>query len=449
VNVTQRLAAFAVSAAVPEEARESASRALLDTLGVALAGARTEAARIIAGSIREQGGAPEATVLGADFRAPAAEAALANGVAAHALDFDDVSATMRGHPSVPLVPALFALGEARAAAGRDVLDAFVVGFEIECKLGRVIGGPAYTLGWHATSVFGTVGAAAACARLLGLSVKQTASALAIAASLAGGLQANFGTMTKPLHAGWAARSGLTAAALAGRGLSAATGAIEVGFLRAFSGGAEIDPRPLIDALGNPWEILDPGIGVKLYPCCYATHRAIDAALDLRNRHRLTPDQIEEVTVCVSRGTLVPLIRRPPESALEAKFSMEYCVAAALLDGRVDLDTFTEEAIRRRNVASLAGRIHAEETEREMDFPIEGEAEVTVRLKGGGSLSVKVEVPRGDPRRPLTWDELTAKFHECVGGPVPEAVVDELVESFRNLDEIRDVGALMRLLRVSA
>lgn len=449
MNATQRLAAFAVSAAIPAEAREPARRAILDTIGVALAGAGTEAARIIAGSVRQQGGTPEATVLGAGIRVPAPEAALAGGVAAHALDFDDVSATMRGHPSVALVPALLALGEARAASGRDVVHAFVVGFEIECKLGRVIGGPAYALGWHATSVFGTLGAAAACARLLRLSAEQTASTLAIAASLAGGLQANFGTMTKPLHAGWAARSAVTAAALAGRGFSAGSDAIEAGFLRAFSGGAEFDPRPLVDGLGMPWEILDPGIGVKLYPCCYATHRAIDAALDLRDRYGLTPDQIGNVTVRVSRGTLVPLIRRPPQSALEAKFSMEHCVATALVDGRVGLDTFTDEAIRRRDVAALAGRIHVEETEREMDFPIGGEAEVTARLVDGGSLSVRVEVPRGDPRRPLTWEGLTAKFRDCARGAKLEGTVEELVESVRGLDEMRDVGALMRLLRAPA
>ena len=181
------------------------------------------------------------------------------------------------------MPAVFAMGEKLGSSGRDVIDAFVLGFEVECRLGRAIGGPHYALGWHATSTFGSLGAAAACARLMRLDPERTQTALAIAASLASGIRQNFGTMTKPLHAGWAARNGVIAAQLAQRGFSADAEALEGenGFLRAASGGAEYDPLAAVRSLGESWEIVSPGIGVKLYPCCYATHRAIDSALEAR------------------------------------------------------------------------------------------------------------------------------------------------------------------------
>jgi 2-methylcitrate dehydratase PrpD len=204
MSTSRALAQFAActpAEAIPGEALGRARRAFLDTLGVSLAGTREDASRIVAEMVREEAGSPEATVFGRAFPAPAPAAALANGTSAHALDYDDVSASMRGHPSVPLVPAVLALGEKLRASGRDVLEACVIGFEAECKLGRAIGEPHYALGWHATSTFGTVGAAAACARLLHLDADRTAAALGIAASLASGIQANFGTMTKPLHAG--------------------------------------------------------------------------------------------------------------------------------------------------------------------------------------------------------------------------------------------------------
>ena len=190
---------------------------------------------------------------------------------------------MRGHPSVPLLPAVLAVGEKLGSSGRELVEAFVLGFEVECKLGRAIGGPHYALGWHATSTFGTIGAAAACSRLMRLDIGRTQTALAVAASLSSGLRQNFGTMTKPLHAGWAAHNGIVAAALAQRGITADAAALEgqSGFFRAMSGGAEYDPTAAVRDLGEPWEIVDPGVGVKLYPCCYATHRAVDAALAIK------------------------------------------------------------------------------------------------------------------------------------------------------------------------
>ncbi len=447
MNVSERLARFvAETEGVPEEALVQARRAVLDTLGVTLAGSREESAHTIADWLREQGGRAEATVLGRGFRAPVADAALANGTAAHALDFDDVSLPMRGHPSVPLLPAAIAVAEQAGRSGRDLLAAFVLGFEVEAKLGRAIGEPHYALGWHATSTLGTLGAASACARLLRLDAAQTRMALGIAASLAAGLQQNFGTMTKPLHAGWAARSGAFAAGLAARGFTADPRALEgeSGFLRAMSGGAEIDLEPFA-ALGEPFEITSSGFGVKLYPCCYATHRTLEAALDLRQRYRIDPAGIAAVRVEVSRGTLVPLRREPPATGLEGKFSLEYCLAAALLDGRVGMASFTDEAVRRPAVRKLMSQVHAEEGEEAGAVPIGGYAEVRIRLLDGGEHSLRVDRPRGDPALPLSWDELAGKFRECTEGILSAEATERAADLVARLEELPDVFSLTETL----
>ena len=454
MNIGERLASF-VAETRPEEisseARLQARRAVLDTLGVTLAGCAEPGSRIVADWVREQGGAAESSVLGQDFRVSATEAALANGTSGHALDYDDVNMSMRGHPSVPLLPAALALGEKLGSSGRQLVEAFVLGFEVEAKLGRVIGGPHYALGWHATSTFGSLGAAAACARLLELDAERAQAALGIAASLASGLRQNFGTMTKPLHAGWAARNGVLAASLAQRGFTADAQALDGpnGFLRAASGGADVDPAKAVDGLGDPWEIVSPGIGVKLYPCCYATHRALDAALELRETRHLDVSSIAKVRAKVSRGTLMPLIRGRPGSGLQSKFSLEYCLAAALLDGQVVLSTFTDEAVRRPAAQDLLSRVEAVEDEQEVAFPIGGFAEIAVVTGEGEEYAVRVERPKGDPRRPLTWDELAAKFRDCAAAVLEPAGIEEAIAAIDGLEDLPEVAQLAAALAGAA
>lgn len=449
MDVTQRLAEFVArtpSDVIGSKAREQATRAVLDTLGVMLAGCREAAAQLVAGHVREQGGREEASVFGTGFRAPAAQAALVNGTAAHALDYDDVTTSMRGHPSAPLLPALLAIGETIGSSGRDLLDAYVLGFEVECKLGRSIGEPHYALGWHATSTLGTLGAAAACARLRRMDAAQARDALGIAASLASGLQANFGTMTKALHAGWAAHNGVLAADLAARGFEASADALEApsGFLRATSGHAKIDVAAAVRGLGEPWEIVEPGIGVKLYPCCYATHRSIDAALEVRRLAAFDAHRIEAVEVHLSKGTLLPLIGRPPEIGLEAKFSMEYCVAATLLHGAPGLAAFTDAASARPDVQAIAGRVQAIEDGPAMAYPIEGWSQIVVTANGERFVAT-VETPRGDPQNPLPWNELAAKFRECADTVLtPDGVerVLTLCVRLHDLPNIRELADAM-------
>jgi len=449
VKITQRLAEFVAAApseSIPLEARVQARRAVLDTVAALLAGTREDCSRITAEQAREQGGAEEAFVFGHAFRAPAAEAALVNGTSAHALDFDDVSVSMTGHPSVPLIPAVLALGEKLGSGGRDVIDAFVLGFEVECKLGRLIGAPHYALGWHPTSTFGALGAAAACARLLQLDAGRTHMALGIAASLASGVRQNFGSMTKPLHAGWAARNGIVAATLAGRGLTADAEALEGpgGFLRAASGAAEFDAASL-GHLGDPWEIVSPGIGVKLYPCCYFTHSAIDAALLLRPSIEDRLDAVERVGVSVSPGTTMVLRKTLPNTGLESKFSMEYCVAAALTDGAVTLGTFTDDAVAQPQVTALMTRVKVMEDRPPASVSIGGTAVVRAQLDGQTIESPTVEIPRGDPRNPLSWDELCAKFRDCAATVLSADEIEAVIRLIDNLDDIQDAGELSRLL----
>jgi 2-methylcitrate dehydratase PrpD len=447
VNAGERLARFVAEAeSIPEDALHQAKRSALDTLGVALAGSCEESARAVAGWLREQGGRPEAVVLGRAFRLPAADAALANGTAAHALDFDDVSLPMRGHPSAPLLPAVLATAESVGSSGRDLLTAFVLGFEVQAKLGRAVGASHYALGWHATSTLGTLGAAAGCARLLRLDAGRTWMALGVAASLASGLQQNFGSMTKPLHAGWAARSGVVAAQFAARGFSADAAALDgpAGFLHAMSGGAEPDLTPL-DALGGPFEIVSPGVGVKLYPCCYATHRAIDAVLELRSAHGIAVANVAEVRVEVNRGGLLPLRREPPATGLEAKFSLEYCLAAALTDGAVGLPSFTDEAVLRPAMRELMAKVSASEGAEAADFPVGGCAEVRIVLRNGTEHGRRVDVPRGDPSRPLSWEDMAAKFRDCAALALPAERVEGALRLTEGLDGLDNVGRLTEAL----
>jgi 2-methylcitrate dehydratase PrpD len=446
VNITQRLAEFIActpSSAIPADAVEQARRAFLDTLAVTLAGSREEASALVAAMVREQDGRGEATVFGHTMRAPASEAALVNGTSGHALDFDDVSMSMRGHPSVPIVPAILALGEKLGAGGRDAIEAFVLGFEVECKLGRLIGARHYELGWHPTATFGTIGAAASCARLLRIDPDRTLMALGIAASLASGARRNFGSMTKPLHAGWAARNGIIAATLASRGFTADTEALEApdGWLVASSGGAAIDPAP-IELLGSPWEIVSPGIGVKLYPCCYFTHLSIDAALEIRPQATPHFEQIESVYVSVSPGTMMVLQKKLPQTGLEGKFSLEYVVAAALCDGELSLADFTDEAIARPAVRAVMERVRVTEDGPPSRVPIGGSATVEVKFRDREPIkSKRVEIPRGDPQNPLSWTQLSEKFWDCAKQVLDADRIERSIRLIERLTDMTDVHEL--------
>src|SRR3989338_6369644 len=303
MSATARLAEFVVKTSFedcPSEAIAGVRRAALDALGVSLAWVGEPAARLARRAVRAEGGTRLATVIGTRLVTAPGWAALANGTAGHAHDFDDTNFALMGHPSAPLLATCLAAGEAEMADGRALVTAYLVGFEVSAALGRALNPAHYTRGWHATSSIGTLGCAAAAARLLRLDVEQTRHALALAASHASGIKENFGSMTKPYHAGHAARSGVLAAQLAREGFTASATALEgkQGYAAAFGASHALDPA--IEALGRRWQLLESGIAVKPYPSCALTHAAIDALLDLRARHGFGADDVAAIEVGVNR-----------------------------------------------------------------------------------------------------------------------------------------------------
>src|SRR5918999_1707906 len=308
MGVTAQLAAFVVDtvlADIPSQARARAKEAMLDGLGCALVGSPTPTGKLMMQYVRARGGDPRAAVIGGGFKTSAPLAALANGTMAHAIDFDDVNWSMSGHPTVPLLPAVLALGQEVHASGQEVLLAYTLGFEVETKLGLGVNPRHYDLGWHATSTLGALGAAAAGAKLLHLNVAQTRMALCIAASTAAGLRQNFGTMTKPLHPGQAAMNGVTAAQLARLGWTADANTLEApyGFCRLYAGAGHYNLDRIVKQLGNPFELLATGVGIKQYPCCAFTHRSLDGILVLVQQHQLRADDVVSVECQVGRPTL--------------------------------------------------------------------------------------------------------------------------------------------------
>jgi 2-methylcitrate dehydratase PrpD len=440
-------AAFATDAKIPAAARARAGVAILDTVGVALAGSVEPAAQMVQRVVRAEGGAPQCGVFGTSLRTSATAAALANGTAAHALDYDDMCFVSLAHPSAPLATAVLVAGELIGASGRAVLDAYVVGFEIEAVLGRALNPAHYQRGWHCTSTIGTVGAAVAVARLLGLDAAATMRAIAIAASEASGLKENFGTMVKPLHAGLAARNAVLAALLAREGLSASAHALDgdQGMLMAMDGSVH-GLGTLADELGRRWEILETGITVKLYPSCAATHPPLDALLDLRRHHGFGPDDVERLVVAVDEVTPTVLIHERPATGLEAKFSLQLCAAAAVVEGHVGIETFENARIADPRVQAMRSRVEMRvDPALGRTAPALTQAVVTVHLRDGRTLEQRADGARGYPDQPASDAELDAKFRSCAARALPPAAIEQVLAALRSLDTLPDVRAMTALL----
>src|SRR5438132_9987942 len=344
MSAIARIAEFVVKTRLddcPRDAIASVRHAALASIGFMVAGSTEPIARIVREVARAEGGTPLCTVVGASLRTSPTWAALCNGAAGHAHDFDDTNFALLGHPSVPLLATAFACAEAGMADGAAVTLAYLIGLEVSAALGLASNPGRYTRGWHATATLGTIGCTAAAARLQGLGLAQTTHALGIAASLASGLKENFGSMTKPYHAGHAALNAVTATSLARAGMTASPSALEgsQGFAAAFTG-EKLAPGAF-DELGREWQIVRSGIAVKPYPSCALTHSAIDALIALRAAHGVTAAQVEDVEVGVNH--VVPeVLRYPtPSNGLERKFSMPYCAAAALGRGHVGIEDFED------------------------------------------------------------------------------------------------------------
>jgi 2-methylcitrate dehydratase PrpD len=454
--VIEQLATWATAEAferLPAAAVHAARLAILDTLGVTLAGAVEDTAVRARALVAHRRSAEEATILGTGLRACVEDAAFANGTAAHALDYDDVQASLSGHPSAPILCPILAVAERAGASGAALVTAFVVGVEIESKLGRAINPAHYEVGWHATATCGVFGAAAATSKLLHLSSDRTAHALAIAASMASGIKANFGTDCKPLHVGHASRCGVEAALLAQAGFTGNPEALEHadGFGSTHGGGAKPQWDLTTLGLGAPYEIVDPGIGVKRYPACASTHQSLDGVLALMDEHAITPAAVESVECGVYYLAPHQLIHDRAQTGLQGKFSMAYTVSVALLDRTVGLAQFADERVRRADVQAFMPRVrmfvHPEQTTREC-LPTRF-SEVTITLSNGTKLQKRVSLAKGQPRNPLTPAELEVKFRDCAARVLPPARIDDVLATVRTLETVPDVAALGRMLGGSA
>ena len=436
---------------LPPQAVHWAKVGILDTIGVTVAGSMEPAARILARVVAPAAGA--SVVFGSADRTSALDAALINGTAAHALDFDDCNNTLGGHPSAPILPALFALADERPTDGRAFITAYVAGFETECKLALGVNFHHYTKGWHATATLGVHGAAAAACHLMGLDARRTATSLAIASSLASGIKANFGTMTKPLHVGHCARNGLFAALLAERDFTANAGAFEhdQGFLDVFNGPGTYDVARILAHWGAPFDIVEPGIAIKQYPCCASTHPALDVMLDLVRRNNVAPEQVARIDCWTHARRLEHTNRPDPQTGLEAKFSVQYCLARALTDRAIRVEHFEDDAVRDPAVRAILPRVDAA-AYTTAQFPADNHfgAEVKVTTVDGKVFAGRVDEALGrTSANPLPTARLREKFENCIGRALPRSRAKALADTVERLDTLADVRTLSALLSAKA
>lgn len=437
---------------IPEPVRESARRTVADTVAVFLAGSGGDVVPSLREYLKRNPSPGPAPVIGWGTSATPEVAAMVNGTLGHALDYDEVTTLYPAHPSVPILAALLASREPAALDGEALVTAYVIGFEAGGQIARGIGLGHYHRGWHATGTLGLFSALAAVAKARDLSEDEICTAIGIAASFSSGMQRNFGTMTKPLHSGWAARCALVAAELASVGWTANPAILEIprGYL-ALYGDQRSDPGKIAPALGVPWVFVEPGVSLKKYPCCWAVHRAIDAVLALRSE--LGADSITGLSCRMPPGAFsqVPYMR--PVTGLEGKFSPTYACAAALLDGEVTLPTFTDAAVQRPGITALYERIEVvedpacNESDKAKggagDAPGEiGYVEVTATT-AGQERTVRVYAPTGSPQHPMTWADIEAKFADCARSVLmDETHAAALFAAFRDVDRQADVRRLV-------
>jgi 2-methylcitrate dehydratase PrpD len=440
-NLTRTLAerACAVSCdALPEPVRELARQCVLDYLGVGLAGADDELARILLDELTEAGGAEQAAVIGHAARLPMLSAALVNGAIAHALDYDDVHLAMPGHPSVSILPALLALAEEKKASGQAVIAAFVAGYETCCRIGMTLRPGHYTRGFHATGTVGAFGAAAACAHLLGLDAEATGRALGIAGTQSAGLKSQFGTMCKPFHAGKAAQNGLLAARLAGRGFSSRPDLVECAQGFAATHAPDFFPEKALAEPKRGFYIY--GNLFKYHAACYMTHAPIECGRQLRQQG-VAPADIAAITLSLHQATDRVCNIPAPSNALEAKFSLRQTVAMALsgLD-TASLEAYSVATATDPALVALRERVNLDFRE---DFPEAG-AEIEVTLQDGRKASAKFDagIPNGDIA--AQGSRLAEKFDALAAPVVGAARARELREGVAGLDGLGDAGVLGRL-----
>jgi 2-methylcitrate dehydratase PrpD len=459
--VTDYVAEFVVGRQardIPRDVAHLGKRSVLDAIGLALAGAATDCGDISRRYLASMGIASEkgSTVIGSNLRVPARFAAFANGVAIHADDYDDTQLAVAKdrvyglltHPTAPALPPVLALAERDRRSGADMMLAYHVGVEVECKVAEAILPRHYQHGFHSTGTCGSIGAAAGAAKLLGLDRETTRRAISIGATQAGGLRENFGTMTKPFHAGRAAENGVTAAEIAALGFSASPNGLEGerGFFRAAGGG--YSPEMIVDKLGNPWTFASPGISIKPHPSGSLTHPGMAVMMELILAHDIRPERVKRVAVGTNHNMPNALIHHHPKNELQAKFSMEFCMAILLLERKGGLEQFTDKVVNHPDVQAMIEKV---------SFGVHPEAEaagfdkmttiIEIELTDGKVVTGRADFGKGSPANPMTDTELTEKFRQCAAwGDLDRHRTQAVLDLVWKIEDLRDVNELTKLLR---
>jgi len=454
LEITSRIAEFITGTNMedfPPEAVVAAKGAIMDCLACTLAGSGESLAEILCQYARTEGGQPIVSVLGQGFKTSATNAALVNGALAHALDYDDITHMTKTHPTAVILPAALAAAEETGGTLRDVLLGYMVGFEVACAVGETLSEAYYDdLGWHPTGPLGSIAAAAAVSQVIGLDRERSAMAISLAASQASGLRQNFGTMTKPFHAGAAARVGVMSARLVQSGFTAGQDALEgrFGFIRAFSGGKEFNDQLLLDNLGQKSYLIESGIEIKKYPCCGSAHLALDATFELLSNGNIDPTTVDNIQVMVDFDPPRSLIHARPTSALEGKFSMQYCLSAALLDRKVGLQSFTDEQVMRPEAQTLIPKITMSRfsgNEGKASWS-EGYNEVAIHLKDGQVLQHQARRANSGALRGVTVQDIRDKFIDCAATVLSAEETGRVLTQLDSMESDEPVNTLTDLLR---
>jgi len=458
-GLTKYVSEFIVNARyedIPAPVLELGRKSILDGFGLALAGSASEMGPLIRKYVEAQGfSGGKASIIGSRIKAPSRFAALANGVFIHADDYDDTQLSVAAdrvyglltHPTVPVLPAVFALAEVSGYTGKEITLAYHVGVEVECKIAEAISPRHYGDGFHTTGTIGGFGSAAACAKLLRLDAKRTANALGIAAAQASGLRNNFGSMTKPYHAGHAAENGVVAADLAALGWTASEEILEArhGWFHAAAGG--FDPGAIANRLGKPWTFAEPGVSIKPYPSGSLTHPAMWEMLRLIRENNIQPAAVEKVDMGGNSGMMAALLHHRPTNALQGKFSMEFCMAILLVERKGGLNEFMDAVVQRPDVQEMVRRVN---------FYVDPEAEraglnkmtslLRIHLKDGKVISGRADVAKGHPANPMSYEEEADKFRGCAEfAKWPAAKTESVIRLMRTLDSAPDVSGLTAAL----
>jgi len=458
-GLTEYVGKFVASAKyedIPEDVIELGKKSILDGLGLALAGSRAQTGTICGQYLEHLGICDgKATLIGSSRKASPRFAAFVNGVSIHADDFDDTQLSaakdrvygLLVHPTVPVLPAVLALAEGRTISGKEFMLAYHLGVEVACKIAEAISPRHYQDGFHSTGTCGPLGSAAACAKVFQFGPVKILNTLGLAASQSGGLRENFGTMAKPFQAGHAAESGLLSAELVSLGWTAAEQILEAerGFFHAFGG--SFDPGAIMNRLGKPWTFASPGISLKPYPSGSLTHPAMTELARLIDVHKLQPSQVQKLDVGANHQMTTTLLHHRPKTGLQAKFSMEFCMAILLLRGKAGLSEFSDHVVQGADVQEMIDRVN---------FYVDPEAEsagydkmtslLKIHLNDGRVITSRADFAKGSPTNPMSFEEVAAKLRECAEFAVwPKQKAEKLITYIKTLDSARDLSALSPLL----